>query len=129
MHTKNGCNIELVREECVHHSACFCNVDGLVGAGECQVISLCICVFTHFRLHHYLSVWAHEPQSCCRASSISCPLLTSIHISAPTHLPPLGSPSSLFWSIAPSSGSPQQPAAEQEVGGGLVRSGRPVSVV
>lgn len=34
-----------------------------------------------------------------------------------------------FWSIAPSSGSPQQPAAEQEVGGGLVRSGRPVSVV
>lgn len=59
-------------------------------------LPLCVCVFTHFRLHHYLGVWAHEPQSCCRASSISCPLLTSIHISAPTHLPPLGSPPSLF---------------------------------
>lgn len=41
-----------------------------------------------FRLRLSLSVWAHEPQSCCAASSISCPLLTSIHISSPTHLPP-----------------------------------------
>lgn len=95
-----------MREDCAHHSPCSCNVDGLAGAGECQVTSLsvCVCVFTHFRLHHYLGVWAHEPQSCCGASSISCPLLTSIHISAPTRLPPLGSPPSLFffWSIAPS---------------------------
>lgn len=110
---------------------CFSNVDGIVGAGECQVISLRVCVFVHFRLHPYLSVWAHEPQSCCTASSISCPLLTSIHISSAAHLPPPGSPPSLFFfrSIARSSGSPRQPAAEQEVGGGLVRSARPASVV
>lgn len=49
-----------------------------------------------FRLRLSLSVWAHEPQSCCAASSISCPLLTSIHISSPTHLPPPGPPPSLL---------------------------------
>lgn len=79
-----------------------CNIDEIVGSHECQVISLyftvcvCVCARACSRLHLYLSVWAHEPQSCCMASSISCPLLTSIHISSPAHLPPPGPPPSLL---------------------------------
>lgn len=79
-----------------------CNTDEIVGNRESSRFLLhrvCVCVFrvcVCSRLHLYLSVWAHEPQSCCMASSISCPLLTSIHISSPTHLPSPGPPPSLL---------------------------------
>lgn len=103
-----------------HRSRCI--VDGIVG--ECQVTSGSACVDAPSSASLCACVGTGE--SCCTASSISCPLLTSIHISAPP--PPSSPPSPCFCSVARSGASPRQPAAEQEVGGGLVRSGRPVSV-
>lgn len=75
-----------------------CNMDKIVGNCKCQVSLSTLCMSVCSRLHLYLSVWAHEPQSCCMASSISCPLLTSIHNSSPTHLL---SPRSSSFSFAP----------------------------
>lgn len=96
-----------MREDCAHRSPCSCNVDGLAGAGECQVTSLSLCAFVCLRTFVCItiSVCGHMSRKAAAGPHRFHALFSHL-FTYPLQLASLLSALLLlfffFWSIAPS---------------------------